>query len=392
MEEGIFQGWRKQSGDHVAVGDPLFELEGEKALQEIESVDAGILYIPEECPQPGSVVKVGSLLGYLLLQGDPIPIARSNNDLTEAGQSTREVSKSAAIEKDKPRTATPVASPRAIRVATELGIDWTQLHGTGRSGRIRESDVRDACDIRHLEPTAQTDSENSAGVRIALSTRRKQIAERLRLSRQRTIPVTLTTSIDATNLVAVRTQFKSANASNVPAYTDIVACLVARVLLRHPTMAARWERDHESLLQPVNQVIDISIAVDTPEGLLVPVIRDVGRKSLRDVTSESRSLIEQARNGSLTAVQMQGGFFTITNLGAFGIHAFTPVINYPEVAILGLGTIHREPVVMPDGVIVARDRMTLSLTFDHAAMDGAPAAGFLRDISTAIENPAAHLQ
>jgi pyruvate dehydrogenase E2 component (dihydrolipoamide acetyltransferase) len=173
----------------------------------------------------------------------------------------------------------------------------------------------------------------------------------------------------------------------VPAYTDIVAYAVARELARHPHIAACWQGHQLSTPQRSSNGFDIGIAVHTELGLLVPVLRAVGCGPLPEVATQSRTLIERARQGKLTAAQMQGGVFTISSLGAYGIEAFTPVINYPQVAILGLGAIRREAVVLPDGQIAARDRMTLSLTFDHAALDGVPAAEFLRDVVAALVSP-----
>jgi pyruvate dehydrogenase E2 component (dihydrolipoamide acetyltransferase) len=154
----------------------------------------------------------------------------------------------------------------------------------------------------------------------------------------------------------------------------------------------QWqEKTGDKLELPLDDGFHIGIAADTNEGLLVPVLRDVARRSLAEIAAESQRFVEQARAGRLAATEMQGGVFTITNLGAFGIDAFTPIINLPEVAILGLGAIRREAVVLDDGQIAARDMLTLSLTFDHRAVDGAPAARFLQSLSVAIGNPAAAL-
>ncbi len=224
-----------------------------------------------------------------------------------------------------------------------------------------------------------------------MSPRRQAIADRLRASRDLTVPVTLTTTSDATNLAALREQFKSHPAGIVPTYADLIACLVARVLRRHAQLAVHWDDDHRSLIPIGADGIHVGIAVDTPDGLLVPVLRDVLGKPLLSVAEESRLLSDRARSGRLRAAEMQGGAITISNLGAYGIEAFTPVINDPQVAILGLGAIRREAVVLADERIVPRQRLTLSLTFDHAAVDGAPAAAFLRDVSEALENAAAHL-
>ena len=266
-------------------------------------------------------------------------------------------------------------SPRARRIANELGIDWTRLTGSGAGGRIRERDVR-----------AAADSATRRETRLPISKRRRAIAERLAVSRQQTVPVTLTTRADATNLVNLREQFLSVGAAAViPSYQDIIIKLVAEVLTRHPLLAGRL--DDDAIVLPGNDEIHIGMAVDTEDGLLVPVIHDVGRLSLIQVADYTRQLIHRARGGKLSAADLQGSVFTITNLGAFGIDAFTPTINYPEAAILGLGAIRRESVVLDDGQIVARYQLTLSLTFDHRIVDGAPAARFLQDLVSAFASP-----
>ena len=166
--------------------------------------------------------------------------------------------------------------------------------------------------------------------------------------------------------------------------------LTAIALRQHPRMAARWDGDR-LIVPEANDDLPIGVAVDTEDGLLVPVIRHVPTLSLRQLAERSRDLIEQARAGKLSASEMQGGVFTITNLGAFGIDVFTPIINLPETAILGLGTIRREPVVVDNDHIAVGDVITLSLTFDHRVTDGAPAARFLQTIRNAIEEAAAWL-
>jgi pyruvate dehydrogenase E2 component (dihydrolipoamide acetyltransferase) len=219
--------------------------------------------------------------------------------------------------------------------------------------------------------------------------RRKIIAERLSQSARQTVPVTITSRVDATNLVSLREQFKATGQKPVPAIHDIIAKLLAEVLNQFPLLASRWEGD--AIVQPDADQIHIGLAVDTPEGLIVPVIRHVSQLSLISLAAESARIIQKARDGKLSTSEMQGAVFTITNLGAFGIDAFTPVINLPETAILGLGAIRREPVVSDDGRIEVRQLMTLSLTFDHRVIDGAPAAKFLQALVNAIANPAARL-
>jgi pyruvate dehydrogenase E2 component (dihydrolipoamide acetyltransferase) len=426
MEQGTFLGWKKKDGDFVRAGEVLFELEGEKAAQEIESLDSGILRIPANAPKEGTVVLVGSLLAYLLAEGEPIPPEGGGEGVSPAaslsdphpnplpkGEGTaakrlvpvaspaarrlaRELGVNvssvtagnggrvtAADIRSLGQSAAPastsriISSPRARRVAKELGINWKSLAGSGKSGRIRECDVRAAAG--HSQP-------ESAGTRIPISSRRRTIAARMAASCQQTAPVTLTTRADATNLVNLRAQFKTAGGDVVPSYADILVKLAAAALQQHPIMAARWEETHLALPNGIH----IGIAVDTEEGLIVPVLRDVPSLSLLQLAARARELIESARNNKLKADDLQGGVFTITNLGAFGIDAFTPIINLPETAILGIGCIRREPAVV-DNQIVPRDQITLSLTFDHRIVDGAPAARFLQAIRLAVENPSAWL-
>jgi pyruvate dehydrogenase E2 component (dihydrolipoamide acetyltransferase) len=220
---------------------------------------------------------------------------------------------------------------------------------------------------------------------IPLTPTRRTIAARMTESRQTTAPVTLTSHVDATNLVALRERLKPTH-NPAPSYTDIFVKLAAVALQRHPQLAARWS--DAGLVLPDR--IDIGFAVDTNGGLLVPVLRDVPALSLADVAERSRELIGRARAGALTAADLDGGCFTITNLGAFGIDAFTPIINPPQCAVLGVGRISRQPVMDGDRV-VGRDLVWLSLTFDHRVVDGAPAARFVQTLAQLIANPGEQL-
>ena len=375
MEEGIFVGWLKKDGDFVRRGEALFELEGEKALQAIESVDEGILRISPTGPRNGGVLKVGAVVGYLVADGESMPVAA-----TPHSPPVIEALLAPALPL-APRERMVFSSPRARRVAGELGIDWTKLPGTGSGGRVRECDVRAAA-----KGSQFTGTELGKECRIPHTNRRRIIAQRMVASRQQTVPVTLTTKADATNLVNLREQFKATGDSRwIPSYQDIVSKLVAETLKEHPRLAGRWEED--AIVLPAVDELHIGIAVETEDGLVVPVIRNVVGRSLADLSEQSRRLIGQARAGTLVAADMQGSVFTITNLGAFGIDAFTPIINLPEVAILGLGSIRCEPTVLNDGQIVGRQQITLSLTFDHRIIDGAPAARFLQTLVGRIENP-----
>ncbi len=201
-----------------------------------------------------------------------------------------------------------------------------------------------------------------------------------------TAPVTLTTEVDATELVTLREQLRADTAAQdpFPTYTDLLAKLCAHALLEHPILNARFEGGTIVMGTSVH----IGIATDTERGLLVPVVRDVHTKSVRQLASETRPLIERARAGKATGQELGGGTFTITNLGMFEIDAFTPIINLPECAILGVGRIVSKLIVI-DGAreIAVRQMMYLSLTFDHRLVDGAPAARFLQRVKELITRP-----
>ncbi len=435
MEEGTFAGWMKKDGDIIRRGDVLFELEGEKALQEIEALDDGVLRIPADGPQPGALLKVGVVIGYLVAEGETLSQSQSGGavDLnatttvengmtsgtkggaTNGAPSVRRLARALGVELSRvtgtgardriteddvraaaaknvdhraadntpPATADITATPRARRAARRAGIDLTTLRGTGRNGRIRERDVVNAAGTQVAEHTAV------GGQRMEMTSRRKVIAERLAASHRQAVPVTLTTQADATNLVSLREQFKAAGESLIPAFHDIVAKLVAGCLKHHRQLAGRWDGD--TIVLPDDNGIHIGLAVDTPEGLIVPVLRNVLNEPLQSLVVASSRTIGKVRDGRLSGPEMRDAVFTITNLGSFGIDAFTPIINLPETAILGLGAIRKQAVVGGEDRIEVRSMITLSLTFDHRAIDGAPAAKFLQSVVAAIENPAARL-
>lgn len=385
MEEGTFSAWLKRDGDWIEKGDLLFVLESDKASQEIESFEAGVLRIGPGGPQPSETVKVGQVIGYLTAR-DEVPsfAPASTETVCEPAENALPTMAAVAIEKNAARMSVartlenePVASPRARRAARQRGVDWRTLTGTGRGGRIRECDVL----------SAGTSPAEIKPVAAALSTVRRTIAERMLASLHATAPVTLTTKVNAANLVNLRGQFKTASPQRAPTISDIVVKLAAQALEEHSVLNARWQ-DNQILL---NEEINIGIAVDTAAGLMVPVIHDVPGLALKQLAAISRSLVERARENRLKPDEMRGGTFTLTNLGVYGIEAFTPIINPPETAILGLGAVRREAIVLDDDRLIAGHVMTLSLTFDHRVTDGAPAARFLQFIGQLIENPAASL-
>jgi len=389
MEEGVFVEWLKADGDAIEPGDVLFNLEGEKAIQEIESIDGGVLRIPADAPAEGETVLVGQVIGWLCAEDEEPPAELPAVDLAAAaadGPAAPPGASPAPTATAPAAVATPTAlptrrpasSPRARRVATELGIDWTVLSGSGRGGRIRECDIRAAAD------------SGTAGQVAPAASVRGVIAQRMLTASQTTAPVTLTTTADASALVSLREQFlATAGDEPAPGYNEILLKLTAIVLGNHPQIRSQWT---ESGPQPpaADAPIDIGLAVDTESGLMVPVVRNPASETLKALGQSVTDLADRARSRTLAANEMSGGVFTITNLGPQGIDAFTPILNLPQAAILGIGRVRAIPVVQGEEIVPGQ-QISLSLTFDHRVLDGAPAAGFLSELVRAIENPGAML-
>jgi len=406
MEQGTFVAWLKQPGESVAVGEPLFEMEGEKALQQIESTDAGILHLADPAPSAGQSLPVGALLGWLLAPGESPPATSDPNPAAENQTST-------------PAALPPPAAPSVRRLARELGVATEQLTGSGQGGRILAEDVR-----RAAEPSQISPSPNSKRIRATprarklarqrnidltrlvgsgrmgrirqrdveaaatsqpqaaqpLSARRLAIIRNLHDSLTRSIPVTLHSRAEVTKLAALRALWKAEGTSSYRTWNDLVVYFTARAIADFPMIAQRWNDDRTALI-PLGSSIDIGIAVDTPHGLVVPVLRDCLGGSLHQRSQEAKQLFEKARAGRLTRQEIEGGCLTVSNLGHYGIDTFTPIIHTPQIAILGIGAIRREPALDDQDRVVPQYRIGLSLTIDHAAIDGALAACFLQKLA-----------
>jgi pyruvate dehydrogenase E2 component (dihydrolipoamide acetyltransferase) len=302
----------------------------------------------------------------------------------------------------------PKASPVAERVAEQLGVNLRAIDGTGPRGRIVKADVLAAAEaeeeaaapapepqVETPVPTPQAEEAAAvaapeipapaAGERVPLTGVRGVIAERMHASHTTTAPVTLTMEVDATDFVAARERLKANLADELGfniGYNDLLIKVAARALRRFPYVNARLVDDEIVHLDEVN----IGLAIDTERGLLVPNVPDADQKSLIEVARTVRNLVDRARKATLTPDEFTGGTFTITNLGMYEVDAFTPIINAPETAILGVGRIKAVPAVV-DNEVTIRQRMWLSLTFDHRLVDGAPAARFLQYIKRLIEEP-----
>ena len=372
MDEGVFVGWLKADGDIVRTGEPLFTIEGEKATQDIEATDDGILCVLESGPRGGERVAVGMVVGHLMKAGESAHDVEMPALVASAGGNNVQP---VVVPPAPTRERRIASSPLARRMAVELGIDWRTLKGSGKNGRIRRADVLEAAATRRSTPE----------VLNATGSLRRTIARRMVESLRSTAPVTLMTSADAGNLAAIRGQFRAlaSGSERIPGYTDMFVKLAAAALSCHPHMQAQWREG--GLFEP--RGCHIGVAVDTEAGLVVPVVRDADRLGLREVVRGLEELIERARRGRLGAEEMEGGTFTITNLGAYGVETFTPILNPPQSAILGIGRIRSELELVADRPTI-RQRIGLSLTFDHRVVDGGPAARFLQELVRYVENPA----
>ncbi len=362
-EECVVVTWLKRVGDWIQEGEDLLVLQVEKVSYDVPSPVTGRL-VEIVVPQ-GQVARRGTPLARVeVVEGAAEP-ASTPPDEEEKETTAKEVSSSAPAREVR-------ASPIARRLAREHGIDLSQVKGTGRGGRITEKDVR--AYLEALESKAAPEGET-----IPFAGMRATIARRMHESLQTMAQLTLFTEADVTDLVTLRESLKDTLRVT---YTDLIVRACALALREHPRMNAILEGDVIHILPEIH----IGIAVALDEGLVVPVIRNADEKSLADLASIRAQLVAKARAGRLSAEAISGSTFSITNLGMYDIDGFTPIINPPEVAILGVGRIV-EKVVIHEGKVAQRAMMTLSLTFDHRIVDGAPAARFLQTIKRFLENP-----
>jgi pyruvate dehydrogenase E2 component (dihydrolipoamide acetyltransferase) len=413
MTEATLIEWLKGDGDQVAKGEPLFVLESEKSMLEIEAPTSGTLHIlipagetvpvqtpiatlvqaastrtqePETAAHPASQITDRNSRLTPHVSGPPAsPKARALARRLEVslvgivGSGARGMIVAADVERAAAGAATVKASPVARRLAAQAGVDLSTIAGSGPGGRIMRQDIESATtkDLG-VQPAAPPPRE---GQLQPLTGLRAVIADRLSASWRERPHVTLTTEADATNLVSARQQLTEELGQKV-AYDALLVALAARALQELPGMNVRLA---EGGLQRLSE-INIGVALDTERGLLVPVVRDAAAKSLLQIQRALAELAERALAGRSLPDDLSGGTFTITNLGMFDVDAFTPIINPPESAILGVGRIVAKPVAV-DRQVVVRDMLTLSLSFDHRLIDGAPAARFLQRVKQLVERP-----
>jgi pyruvate dehydrogenase E2 component (dihydrolipoamide acetyltransferase) len=376
MKKGAVTKWLKAEGDAVSEGADLFELASEKITAVVPAPASGVL--GRVVADLGVELPVGALLALIGEPGDAFPPAQ---ELAGADAGSRSASPPAAA----PAPAVGAvagegapASPAARRRARELGVDLNQVPPSAPGKRIMVEDVE-------AFAAAAEAAEAPAGQVVPFAGIRKVVAERLTESLQTMAQVTIAREVEAGGLVARRAAlaagFEAATGIRLT-YTDLLVQLVAELLADHPLLNATLT-EQGIVLAPA---VHMGVAVALEDGLIVPVIRDAGTRSLAELARDRVDLAARAQAGTLAMDQVEGGTFTISNLGSFGADAFTPIVNPPQCAILGVGRIVDKPVAVA-GTVEVRPSMWLSLTFDHRIVDGAPAARFLQQLGDRLASP-----
>ena len=391
MEAGTIVRWLKSEGDSVEKGEPLYELDTDKVTQEVEAEASGVLL--KILAGEGEEIEVGKRIAVIGEQGEDVPAeAEAEVEVEEdeqeegspgpAREEEREQGREAAADEEPAAEAARPsrvngrikASPLARRIARELNIELASLTGTGPEGRIVAEDV---------ERAAATPAHATVGAApleaevVPLTSIRRTIARRLTQAWEAPA-FQISMSADMTRAQALRERLRDQKVT----VTDVLTKLAAIALLRHREVNAHFADDELRIFPSAH----VGLAVATERGLVVPVIREVERKSLVDLAIERRQLVERARDAKLTQEDLEDGTFTISNLGMYGVEIFTAVLNPPQAAILAVGAIEEKPVV-EDGELVVRPLMAMTLTCDHRAVDGANASEFLRELKTLLEEP-----
>jgi pyruvate dehydrogenase E2 component (dihydrolipoamide acetyltransferase) len=366
--------WYKKPGDEIKKGEYLFSVETDKATLDVESPETGILY--EVLANPLDEVKIRSVIGVILLPGETADglIFHPEKDSPETPTPKN---KKQALQTKKVESASEVegrifASPRAKKTAREKGIDLEKAQASGPRGMIIERDVEK---ISKDEPKEKIQQSNKI---------RKIIAKRMMQSHLETAPVSYMREVDASQFSQMRQEIKNSikdKALNIT-FTDLFIRAICLALAEHPDFNAVVE-DGDLLIK---SHINLSLAVDNDRGLIVPVIKNADQLSIREISKQRKMLITRVNNNTLNQGNMEDGTFTISNLGSLGVDFFTPIINPPQVAIVGIGRIREVPAVHNGGIFI-KNKVGISLTCDHRFIDGAPAARFLETFTQIIENP-----
>jgi pyruvate dehydrogenase E2 component (dihydrolipoamide acetyltransferase) len=387
QENGKLLAWRKKEGESVRKGEPLLEIETDKAVVEIEAPGDGVL--AGITADVGSVVPVGETIAWLVAPGEEVPTKAATAAPTARATSVV-ATPSAAPAQQKSAVAPSAAqiSPKARRLAKELGVDIAQVRGTGPDGTITSEDVQAFSGSKSGSTSAATSAgANTSGTTQALSQIARLMAERTTQSWTTVPHFFLVQTVDAGKLIDARKKFRhGATAGTAPTITDVLIALVARALAKHPRINSSWTGDNIR----ANPDVNISVAMAVRDGVVGAVIPKADVAKVADISVLRRELTERARAGKLRPADITGGTFTLSNLGMYKIDAFTAIITPPQAAILAVGAI-ADAIVPVDGKPGIRPVMTMTLSSDHRIIDGARAAEFLVELANAIRDPERYL-
>ena len=415
MEEGGIANWLKKEGEKIGEGEPLVEIETDKATQEYESPEEGVLL--KILVQPGKAVALRTPIAIIGAAGETFDLAALTGGGTKTAVTTPAATAATTSAVPAKPTAKPVgapvgavtvtsaqaapvvvgrvkASPLARKVAAELGVDVSQISGSGPAGRVvlRDIEQRSGSGAAAAQSAlTQPAVAGAASTTIPVTMMRKTIAKRLLAAKNDAPHFYLTISADVTKLEAWRQQLNGAAAKAAKAgvaatkvsLNDVVILAASRALKVHPEVNSSWQGD--TILQHAEA--HVAIAVALPEGLVTPVIRRADALGLRDIAASVRDLAGKAKDGKLSNDAYAGGTFTISNLGMFGIEEFTAIINPPQAAILAVGAALPTPWVDEHGALVVQQRMKMTLSCDHRVVDGATGAKFLQTLVSYLEEP-----
>ena len=390
MESGTIVKWLKAEGDPVEKGEPLYELDTDKVTQEVEADASGVLL---KIAIAEGEVEVGKTIAVIGKEGEEVPVEASPEPAAGKEKPAPEPARRAPKE-EEPDMASRVsdsrdggrikASPLARRIARERGLELAQVQGTGPDGRIVAEDVERAAAAAPAPTAAPAAAPAPAGEveRVPLTSLRKTIARRL--TEAWAAPAfQISMSADMTRALEIRARLvERAAGGTKPTISDLLTKVCAAALMQHRAVNATFADDVIEL----HPSADVGLAVASERGLVVPVIRSCERLTIPQIAAARADVVERARSGKLQQADLEGGTFTISNLGMFGVEQFVAVLNPPQAAILAVGAVE-ERAVPVDGTVAVRPLMTMTLTCDHRALDGAVAADFLRTVKTFLEEP-----
>ena len=420
MTEGKVVKWFKKEREAVKEGEALFEVETNKISNEIASTASGILL--KIIAAEGDKAKVKETVAVIGESGenylDALDVLEGEASIERKKEEAETAPNAeAVIKKEKEVSSYVLASPLAKKTAKEKGINLSEIYGTGSNGRVVEKDILGYKELRVRSSAMAVKTAERLGVEInsinkdtrimtedvirfyknnkieemaepadtvvPMTQMRRVISERMSESWNISPAVTYEISVDMTKLSQLKNDLKEFVKLT---YTDLIVKIVSKVLLKHPALNSTVDSDREEIIQ--RNYVNMSVAVALKEGLIVPVVKYANIKDLKQISEEIKELAEKARTNTLASDDLSGGTFTVTNIGMYGIEAFSPIINQPQTAILGICTITNTPIVNEKLEIEVKRLMKLCLTADHRAIDGSVAAEFMQDLKKHMENPA----